>query len=401
MKSLDGLHRRTPRGAIRQFMGLVGRPAWTARVRALENQIKRQPTLRHAIRRRYLLEMAFDQLDRRVRNRNETRALPEQSAALAEIAGVIGDAAEILTKAGRATLQERLRAAFGDDGNLAEALHPFAVARRFLELGFTVAFPGLEKDTPHDLLVAKDGIDADVVCVAVGSDPGRAVNSDDWFQLIDLIDPALRAYVVDRPGRYLLKLSMPKGLSNAKAIPGIRDAVLDLLSQNQRSARAESVVMKLDPLSMPANRVDQETLHQRLQAQFGPGASLAIGVDGESAFAVAGRSGKPDNIAAGVLQQMVDVPRRFGGERPGLLFTLVDDVSAVEWTNLRDQMELEVAGRELLNRTENAPVHSVAFLSVADLVSAGPPGFARYRSLCVLNPKHPQADSEALALCAA
>ncbi len=401
MKPLHEMRTRTPRGAMRRFMGVVGRRAWTARMRSLEAHIAGQPALRHVVQRRHLLEMAFDQLDRRVRRAGPDRPLPPQYAALAEIAGLVGDTAEALNAKGEKALKARLAAALEDGGALSAALHPFAVARRFLQLGFSVSFPDLEDKAPYDLLVEKDGTAAEVVCVAVASDAGRSVDSADWSRLVGEIDGAMQAYVDGRPGRYVLKLSLPEGLAGDTGIADIRDAVVELLADNQRSARAESVVMKLDPLNLGSDPISQDDLHQVLRAQFGPAASLAIGMFGDSAFAIAGRSGKPDDIARGVLDQLVDVPRRFGGDRPGLLFTLVDDVSAVEWTSLRDRMELEVAGRELLNRAENAPVHSVAFVSVADMVTEGPPGFARHRSLCVLNPKHPQARAADLALCPA
>lgn len=357
-----------------------------------------QPLLRRAIRRRYLLELAMEQLFRRLNKRGESRPLPEEYRVLASVAGAIAEIAEALPAKPRKELNARIAQGLTGEGSLVSVFHLAATAQRFVSLGFRVSFPDLAGKAPYDLLVEKGGQSAEVACVTVPADVGRAIHSGDWDQLVGQLDPALQSYVERRPGRYILKLSMPEGIAGSRGVTAIRDEVVRLLSDGTRVARSDTVVLKLDPLTLAPERLTEDNLHRRLETQFGHTANLAISIDGESVFVVAARSGKPDDIARGVLTQIADVPRRFSGERPAMLFTLVDDLSPAEWVDLRDRMELEVAGRELLNRAENAPVHSVGFLSVPDLVTVDRPGFARHRSLWVVNPKHPQARAAEFAL---
>ena len=78
--------------------------------------------------------------------------------------------------------------------------------------GFTVAFTGLEDGTPHDLLLRRDEIEAEVACDVVTAEDGRGVHRGAWFRLADRIDPDLQTWLAAHPGRYLLKMTLPHGL---------------------------------------------------------------------------------------------------------------------------------------------------------------------------------------------
>ena len=83
--------------------------------------------------------------------------------------------------------------------------------------GFTVAFSGLEDDNPHDLLLRRDEIEAEVACDVVTAEEGRGVHRGAWFRLADRIDPDLQTWLAAHPGRYLLKMTLPLGLRGRPA----------------------------------------------------------------------------------------------------------------------------------------------------------------------------------------
>ena len=79
-------------------------------------------------------------------------------------------------------------------------------------------FTGLEDETPHDLLLQRDKIEAEVACDVVTAEEGRGVHRGAWFRLADRIDPDLQTWLAAHPGRYLLKMTLPRDCAAACTI---------------------------------------------------------------------------------------------------------------------------------------------------------------------------------------
>ncbi len=62
---------------------------------------------------------------------------------------------------------------------------------------------------------------AEIACDSVSAEDGHAVHRGSWTQLMDRIDPDLQTWLAAHPGRYLLKMTLPKGLKHdAENLPG-------------------------------------------------------------------------------------------------------------------------------------------------------------------------------------
>ena len=123
--------------------------------------------------------------------------------------------------------------------------------------GFTVGFPGLEKATPHDLLLTRNEIEAEVACDVITAEEGRGVHRGAWFRLADRIDPDLQIWLAAHPGRYLLKMTLPNGLRGGldgssadqrNAIPSAPAHHRRCCETSTRQDHDEAIVLRLDPL---------------------------------------------------------------------------------------------------------------------------------------------------------
>ncbi len=79
--------------------------------------------------------------------------------------------------------------------------------------------PGSRTGAGFDLLLARDGVEAEVACDVVSAEEGRDVHRGAWFRLMDRIDPELHTWLAAHPGRYLLKMTLPQGLRSATPGP--------------------------------------------------------------------------------------------------------------------------------------------------------------------------------------
>ena len=64
-----------------------------------------------------------------------------------------------------------------------------------------------------DLRVTREGVVAEVACETVSAEEGRPVHRGDWCALVDRVHPELQTWLAAHPGRYLLKMTLPEGLS--------------------------------------------------------------------------------------------------------------------------------------------------------------------------------------------
>jgi len=320
------------------------------------------------------------------------RALVEQSGELLRIHDALG-------VEGRERLLGRLRACLAPEGCIVPLLHLAHLSLEHRRRGFAVAFPRLESGAEPDLVIERDGASAEIVADTVSAEEGRWVHRGDWFALVDRINPDLQAWLASHPGRYLLKMTLPSGLGASSDLPGLHERIMKLLEESRKSEQSEAVVLKLDPLLLAASQAGtgENRLVDRLRAQFGPEAHLAVATSQGGVFVMAARAGRENEVAQAVRRHLQLLQPRLSGTRPGILALMVEDTDRIEWRALRDKLDLEGAARNFLTEPGARDVVAVTCLSRFELFrqpvpDAAPDGELRFR-----NPAHPQAKNIALA----
>ncbi len=351
-----------------------------------------KPLAGRIVAERHALELALDRLANEAPARR-TRA----ERALDGLASEAVSLAAELSPAGRARLEASLSAALTGEGTLVPLFHLLRVAALHRSRGFAVRFSGLEDGTPHDLLIRRDGAEAEIVSAVVSADEGRWVHRGDWFGLVDRINPDLERWLAAHPGRYLLKLTLPEGLSGDEGQSAVQERITSLLSEERRVDHSEAAILRLDPLLLARNEANQVALMERLKAQFGPEAHFAVMGGERSVFVMAARAGREQDIAAVHARRLSELPARLSGGRPGILALFIEDTDRSEWRGLRERLEIEGATRNFLTAPEARPVVAVTCASRFELLDSPAPDAAAAGELRFRNPSHPRARDAALA----
>ncbi len=386
--------------ALDAFVALVGETRWRKRIAEISRSTAKGPRAGKAILQRHVSELAIERLRRRL-NR-------EPSPAERRVAALAGDAArlaETLCPEGRDRLLNSLQASTRDQATLIPLLHVLRTAALQRSRGFEVQFAGLEDGSPFDLLLTRNGAEAEVACDVVSAENGRGVHRGAWFRLADRIDPDLQTWLSAHPGRYLLKMTLPEGLQGTLHGPDgegdvlarLHDRIRGMLADRQRSAQDPAVVLRLDPLMLAAAQATELGLLSSLRQEFGPEAHLSVTTGGDGVFVMAARASREDEVAAAIKRRMaVIAPARLTGTRPGILAMFVEDTDRTEWQRLRDRLELEGEARQFLTLPEAKPVVAVSYTSRLELfgvsVNSAERADMRFR-----NPGHPAAKLTALA----
>src|SRR5262249_49540496 len=151
---------------------------------------------------------------------------------------------------------------------------------------------------PYDLLIARGGSEAEVACEVVSADQGRLVGRQAWMQFVDRVSADVQAWLAHRPGRHLLKMSLPRGLQS-DALAAIHARNQRLLEANGRRDQDDAGVLQLEPLALPRD-YDADGLARSLRHEFGPEAHLAVTADRAGVFVMAARAGRVDEVSKAV-----------------------------------------------------------------------------------------------------
>ena len=287
---------------------------------------------------------------------------------------------------------------------MAPVLHLFRTAALQRWRGFGVWHAGLEEGTGHDLVISREGVEAEVVCDAVSAGAGRDVHRGAWVNLVDRVDADLQTWLAAHPGKYLLKLTLPQGLqADAAGLATLHGRIRAMLATQVRSDQDAAAVLRLDPLMLAgaqvADRVaaDQGLLGS-LRAEFGAEANLAVTAAGGGVFVLAARAARADAVAVAIRKRLSEVaPLRLSGSRPGILAMLVEDVERAEWRALRERLELEGEARQFLAHPSSRGVVAVSCVSRLELLGAAVPDAAADGEMRFRNPAHPAAKAAGLA----
>ena len=270
-----------------------------------------------------------------------------------------------------------------------------------MQRGFAVRFAGFEDTAPFDLLISRDGAEAEIACDILSAEEGRFVHRAAWMRLMDQVDPDLQTWLAAHPGRYLLKMTLPQGLQDAAGpmpLAQLHQRINAMLAGSKRSDHDEAAVLRLDPLMLAGAQAGENGLMNSLRRDFGPEAHLAVTGAGAGLFVMAARGSTENEIAIAMRRRLAALaPARLSGTRPGIIAMFIEDTDRVEWRLLREQLTLEGEARQFLTAPEARSVVAVTCASRFELCEvagddAAPEGELRFR-----NPSHPAAKSAALA----
>ena len=248
--------------------------------------------------------------------------------------------AAALTPRGCDRLIEQLQLCLSGQNTLIPVFHLVRNAILQRSHGFTVAFTGLEDDTPHDLLLKRHETEAKVTCDVITAEEGRGVHRGAWFRLADHIDPDLQTWVAAHPGRYLLKMTIPLGLRGrlhdadpeTETLGRLHQRIRNLLETKSRHDYNEAIVLRLDPLLLAGAQVEDTGLVSSPAAGVWTGAA-PVGDDGRRRHL---RDGRPRGLRERGRNRHSSrrlaalAPARLTGEQPGILSIFVEDINRLE-----------------------------------------------------------------------
>jgi hypothetical protein len=380
------------------FLGLVGLKRWQQRMSEIRNLAASGMRAGQAIRQRHGVELSLEKL------RHHRGVIPSVAELLlGKIAEEIPRIAAELSPRGRERLIERLQTGLNGQNTLVPVFHLVRAAMSQRARGFAVAFSGLDHDTPYDLLLQRDRIEAELACDVVTAEEGRGVHRGAWFRLADRIDPDLQVWLAAHPGRYLLKMTLSNGLRSGlhdsdQALSQLHERIRAMLRTSTRQDHDAAIVLRLDPLLLAGAQAEDVGLISSLRREFGPEAHLSVTTAGNAVFVMAARAGQENEVAIAMRRRLAALaPARLTGDRPGILSVFVEDTDRLEWRGLRDRLELEGEARQFMTNPEGRPVVAVSFVSRFELFGVAEPDAAPGGELRFRNPSHPAAGFAALA----
>lgn len=389
--------------ALEAFVALCGGTVWSERLAQLGRRAQATSLRGRAAQQRHALELILARLC-------DPKALARASLAERRVCAFAWEAvrlADSLPPEPRKRLRERLVAGLTGEATLIPLFHLVRTAALYRARGFEVEFPGLTEGASYDLRIVRDGAAAEVVCETISAEEGRPLHRGDWWALVDQVNPELQTWLAAHPGRYLLKMTLPEGISNQAQLADLHRRIMDLLRAQRREDASAEAVLKLDPLLLAGAQAAMEGLPAQLRAQFGPEAHLAVtappaprGSDqgNGSVFVMAARAGRENEIATVISRRMAETAAvRLSGRHPGIIAIFVEDVDRNEWRALRERLELEGAARRFLTMPQARSVVAVACSSRMELFGLAPPDAVEDGDLRFRNPSHAAAKSSALA----
>ncbi len=383
--------------AIAAFVKIAGRDCWGKRVIAISERTKQGQFTGRATQQRHAAELMLARL-------SDPGVLARAGASercVLVFARQVAQLDATLAGESRGRLRAMVREGLSGEATLIPVFHLVRTAALARARGFTVRFDGLLDGAAHDLLITREGASAEVALCTVSAEEGRPMHRGAWFNLMDRMHPELQTWLAAHPGRYLLKMTLPEGVSGANQLSTLQDRILGMLAAQKRQDSSADLIMKLDPLVLAGAQMGMHaSLPAALRQQFGPEAHLAVTADANSGsvFVMAARAGRENEIAQAVKFRMAQTATsRLSGRHPGILAMFIEDMDRTEWRNLRDSLELEGVARRFLTEPEARHVVAITCASRAELFGLPAPDSAPEGELRFRNPGHPAAKNPHLA----
>ncbi|MBS7812157.1 hypothetical protein [Roseococcus pinisoli] len=382
---------RADASALSAFVALAGPSLWRRRLLDLGARAQPGTLAGRAAQQRHILELILGRLDRPEAMAKAGRA----ERLVLGFAREVTDLAKSLPDTGRKRLKSMFAEGLAGEANLLPLFHLVRTASLLRARGFEVRFEGLIDGARHDLLIERGGTATEVVCETVSAEEGRPLHRGHWATLVDRVNPELQTWLAAHPGRYILKMTLPEGVSDQTRLAELHARISTMLANERRQDSSAEAVFKLDPLVLAGAQAasdPQRALPARLRQVFGVEAHLAVTADPASGsiFVMAARAGRENAISQVVAKRLASTAEaRLSGSQPGILAVFLDDLEAAEWHSLRDTLELEGAVRRFLTVPVAKRVVAVTCTTRQEFFGAGtsvPEGELRFR-----NPGHPAA----------
>lgn len=383
---------------LTEFMALAGTKVWEERAAYLHSLGAPHSLAGRAALQHHALEWAV----LRLREQNTPPNLAQRHLLALAAEAVTLDRS--LSPAGRERFRTMITDCLQGDGTLVPLFHLLRVAARHRATGYEVHFAGLQDGAVSDLLISDGQAIATLACETVSAEEGRPLNRGDWFTLVDRVNPDLQRWLSAHPGRYLLKMTLPDGLSEPSRIPELHGKIMTMLENQQRVDPGRDAFLRLDPLIIAGAQHGASTagpnlqngLPRQLRQQFGPEAHLAVTAcpSGASVCVMTAQAGQDNAIASTVVRRMAEAVARLDRGYPGIISVFLDDLEREEWLRLRETLELEGVVRRFLASPGARSVVAASCASRIEMLgmaNATPGGEIRFR-----NPAHPAARDTAL-----
>jgi hypothetical protein len=387
----------TPTGqALSSFLRLCGTRVFEKRLAELGRRTQSGALQGRAAQQRHALEFALA----RVADSCGSQRVGTAERRIGDFARCVATLAASLPPLARRRLKDLVEAALDGEATLVPLFHLVRTAELHKARGYSVRFCGLLDEAAHDITIARDGVEAEIACETISAEEGRPMHRGDWYALVDRINPELQTWLAAHPGRYLLKMTLPEGVTSGEHLAELHRRISDLLQAEKRQDHSEGAVLKLDPLVLAGAQATAPGLSAQLRAQFGREAHLAVttGAEGRGVFVMAARAGREDEVSAAVCRRMaIAAPTRLSGRKPGILAMFLDDLDRAEWRALRTTLELEGAARRFLTDPSARPVVAITCASRMELYGLAEPDAAPGGELRFRNPLHPASKNAALA----
>jgi hypothetical protein len=390
---------------IEQFVLFIGEDVWAARLADINARSTAGNRFGAVLKQRHALELAIERMRGRAPGEllSSAGTMAAPSVAEQRLYGIVVEllsATQRLSAEGGERLRERLRAGLSDNGSLVDTFHLFRTAALHQARGFTLSFTGLEQETPYDFVLSRDGVEVECVCEAITAETGRDVHRFAWAEFCDRIEGQMKPWLGARPGRYLLKMTLAKGLRDGRTdlLASLHSRVLAMLESGTRLDQDVTAVLRVEPLALSGASPTVDGLMTRLRREFGPEAHLSVSACAAGIWAMAARAGRRNEVAA-VIRAHLDrlAPGRVSGTRPAILSLFVEDIDRAEWRGLRESLELEGAARHFMTCGAAAAVVAVTCYSRMEMFGLSGPDAVPEGELRFRNPAHPAAKIVALA----
>ena len=379
------------------FVQAVGADLWQARLTALASGRSPPSRLGSHLLQRHCIEMTIE----RLRSYPLTRPPSPAEQLIAGYAATAVETLNQLSAAGRERLLARLRSDLSGTESLVSSFHLLRVAELHRARGFNVRLSVLEDDVPFDLLIERGGAEAEIACDVLSAKFGHSIHRDAWCSLVDHVDPGLQSWLRAHPGRYLLKMTLPKGLRSSDdpdLVENLSARVVRMVTRRQHADGDETAMLRLDPLLLAAAQADELGLMPRLRQEFGPEAHLSVVTSGGAVLVLVARAGKENEVPMAIRRRLdVVAPVRLSGTRPGIVAMFIEDTDRIEWRLLREKLSLEGEVRQFMTHPEAANVVAVTCSSRLELFGLPTPDAAADGELRFRNPAHPAAKRDNLA----
>lgn len=383
---------------IKALVRAVGTPVWRDRLAVIARRVAATTHTGRRTLQHHSVEITLE----RLRTQPMTRPPTVAERLIVGYAATANQALAALSPEGSARLLARLHAALAGEDCLISVFHLLRTAALHRDRGFTVRFTGFEDDTPFDLLIERNGTEAEIACDTISAEAGRGVHRSAWLHLVDRVDPELQTWLRAHPGRYLLKMTLPQGLragcDGPDLLGTLHERITTMLQQNRRADVDEAAVLRLDPLMLAAAQADELGLMPRLRREFGPEAHIAVTAAANGIFVMAARAGQENEVACAIRRRLDAIaPARLTGTRPGIIAMFVEDTDRLEWRLLRDRLQLEGEARQFMTHPEARSVVAITCTSRLELFGLPEPDACPGGELRFRNPAHPAAKLDALA----